>query len=484
MIDTVLSFFLAQPFFEVVVESMAIVGWLVFSYGILYAGLLLTAIYKGGQEAARWEWIILAIDVPQMNVQTPKAIEQLFAHIFSIWEPASITAVYRRGYIRQSYSFEIVSIGGYIQFLIRVRKKYRDVIEAAVYAQYPQAEITEVEDYVDSVPNAYPNDTHNIWAAEYLLTKPSAYPIRMYSEFEHNISKDTVLKDPMGTLLESFTRIGPEEQVWFQMIIEPIAEKLWKEDAIKEIKKMIGEKAASKASLLGMVFDNPLTKELAHGTNEMLSQITGSEGGFGAAEGGDVKKNDSPNNLLYLTPGQKKLVEKMEEKISKVGYNTKIRLVYSATKERYNPSRAVNSFTGAMNQYNDPFSNTILPKYMTSTQYMFADARKDYRRRVILSGYKSRDISIGKPPFVFNTEELATVWHFPMSHVATPLLQMAQLKTAEPPSGLPVDIHQALGGADITEQGELDDEIAKERPRYKTDSGEVHYEDEDGFKFG
>lgn len=483
MVDAILNFFLGQSFFEMTIELVAIGGWLILAYGILSAGLLLTAIYKAGQEAARWEWIILAIDVPQMNVQTPKAIEQLFAHIFSIWEPPSLTSVYRRGYIRQSYSFEIVSIGGYIQFLIRVRKKYRDVIEAAVYAQYPQAEITEVEDYVDSVPSTYPNDTHNIWAAEYLLTKPSAYPIRMYSEFEHSISKDTVLKDPMGTLLESFTRIGPGEQVWFQMIIEPIAEKLWKEDAIKEIKKVIGEKVPGKKDIISMLTDNTLTKEFAHSTNEMLGQLTGAEGGFGAAGGSDEKGNDSPNNLLYLTPGQKKLVEAMEEKISKIGYNTKIRLIYAATKDRYNPSRAVNSFTGAMNQYNVPFSNTILPKYMTSTQYMFADKRKDFRRRVIMSGYKSRDISVGKTPFVFNTEELATVWHFPMSHVATPHLQMAKLKTAEPPSGLPIDVLQGPVGADITEKEEQDDEIAKERPRYKTDSGEVQYTD-DGFKFG
>jgi len=271
MIAVILDFFLGQPFGEVLIEVMAICGWLVFSYGFLSAGLLLTAMYKGGQEAARWEWIVLAIDVPQMNLQTPKAIEQMFAHIFSIWEPASIGNVYRRGYIRQSYSFEIISIGGYIQFLVRVRKKYRDVIEAAVYAQYPQAEITEVEDYVDSVPDTYPNDTHNIWAAEYLLTKPSAYPIRLYKEFEHNISKDTILKDPMGTLLESFTRIGPGEQVWFQMIIEPIAEKYWKEDAIKEIKKLIGEKVPSKKGIFEFLFDNAKAKGPSYAFNFEIS---------------------------------------------------------------------------------------------------------------------------------------------------------------------------------------------------------------------
>ncbi|MBT7929683.1 hypothetical protein HN682_07190, partial [Candidatus Peregrinibacteria bacterium] len=396
------QFFLGQPAHSVIVEVIAMGGWVVIAWLLIYAGLHLLADYNSVKYKSTWEWVLLAIDIPQMNVQTPKAVEQLFAHIFSIWEPPSIGIVYRRGYRREHYSFEIVSIEGYIQFLIRVRKKFRDVVEAAVYAQYPQAEITEVEDYVESIPTKYPNETHNIWAAEYLLTQPSAFPIRMYKDFEHNISKDTVLKDPMGTLLESFTRIGPGEQVWFQLIVEPIAEKLWKGDAIKEIKKMIGEKTPAKKNILDSLIDNPLTKELVHGTNEMLGQITGSEGGFASASA-EKEKFDAPNQILYLTPGQKGLVEKMEEKISKVGFSSKIRLVYSGKKDVYKPSRAVNSFTGSMNQFNDPFSNTILPKYMTSTQYMFADARKDFRRNVIMRGYKSRDINIGKNPYVLNT---------------------------------------------------------------------------------
>ncbi len=461
------QFFLGQPVHLVMIQTIAIFGWLFFAWLLLYLGLFYLGSYKYGKENSTWEWTLLAIDIPQMNMQTPKAVEQLFAHIFSIWEPPSIGNTYRRGYRRQFYSFEIVSIEGYIQFLIRVRKKYRNVIEAAVYAQYPGAEITEVEDYVNSVPDKYPNDTHNMWAAEYLLTQPSAFPIRMYKDFEHNISKDEIMKDPMGTLLESFSRIGPGEQVWFQLIIEPIAEKLWKEDVIKEIKKLIGEKAPPKKTVLDSLTSNRLTKEMANSTNTLLGQLTGAEGGLGADAVED--KKDSPNNLLYLTPGQKKLVEAMEEKIGKIGFNTKIRLVYAAEKAVYNPSRAINSFTGAMNQFNVPSSNTLLPKYMTSTQYLFADARKDYRRRILMKAYKTRNINMGKYPFVLNVEELATIWHFPMSHVSTPLLQKAKLKTAEPPSALPVE------SISVSEEAPSLDIPAQQT--YQTDVGDVAYDD-------
>jgi hypothetical protein len=38
-----------------------------------------------------------------------------------------------------------------------------------------------------------------------------------------------------------------------------------------------------------------------------------------------------------------------------------------------------------------------------------------------------------------NIEELATIWHFPLPFVKTPLLQKAGAKRAEPPTGLPVE---------------------------------------------
>jgi hypothetical protein len=46
---------------------------------------------------------------------------------------------------------------------------------------------------------------------------------------------------------------------------------------------------------------------------------------------------------------------------------------------------------------------------------------------------------VGAKPYVLNIEELATVWHFPLPFVKTPLVQKAGAKRAEPPLGLPVE---------------------------------------------
>ena len=58
----------------------------------------------------------------------------------------------------------------------------------------------------------------------------------------------------------------------------------------------------------------------------------------------------------------------------------------------------------------------------------------------------------GSKAFVFNPHELATVWHFPMAHVKTPLIQKVETKQSEPPIGLPIEeIDLPFGDSPIPE---------------------------------
>src|SRR3989338_6029004 len=115
MVDAILTFFEQSPL--VVVRDMyGLFGWLFGFFLLLQAGLVMTAWYKRRRYISGWTHVLLAIDIPFENVQTPKAVEQMFSHMYSIMEPPSIGFVYRRGFCQFSYSLEIVSIGGYISF--------------------------------------------------------------------------------------------------------------------------------------------------------------------------------------------------------------------------------------------------------------------------------------------------------------------------------------------------------------------------------
>jgi hypothetical protein len=456
------TLFFNQPASEVIIELLAAAGWLFLIYLLLYMGLFLTRMeYKSAKYTKNWQWVLLAIDMPALNVQTPKAVEQMFSHLSGAFDSPDIAHRYRHGYKQRWFSFEIISIEGYIQFLVRTEISFRDLVEASVYAQYPDAEIVEVEDYVNSVPKKFPNETHDMWAGDFVLSEKDCYPIRTYEEFEHSISKDTVLKDPMGTFLESFSRIGPGEQMWFQIIVEPISNS-WKESSIKVISKLIGEKHAP---------SNTWADQLANAPVKFLESL-GDEIFVREASEAKAAKDSGPKNFVqFLTPGQKTVVESIEKKISKIGFKTKMRGIYIATKASFQPARGVNALQGAIKQFNIPTANSIVPKFTTgSISYFFKKKRLVKRKNVQLQAYRKRKIKTGANPFIFNIEELATVWHFPMSHVKTPQVQKSQSKAAEPPSGLPME--------SLLEDVSLGEEKLARKKGYGIDAGPEYGDDQ------
>jgi len=58
------------------------------------------------------------------------------------------------------------------------------------------------------------------------------------------------------------------------------------------------------------------------------------------------------------------------------------------------------------------------------------------RKKAIFSAYKKRSGS-GATAYYLNTEELATLYHFPMETVKAPLVKKTDAKRSEPPTGLP-----------------------------------------------
>jgi len=457
-------------------------GWLFLARAIIFLVLNYLEEYKEEKYKANWEWVVLAVDVPPMNLQTPRAVEQLFAHLAGAYDSPNLADRFRHGYKQRWFSFEIISIEGYIQFVVRTEVAFRDLVEAAIYAQYPEAEIIEVEDYTKPMLEEFQAGTIDIWAADFSLTEKDAYPIRTYEEFEHSISKDEILKDPMAPFLESFSRIGRGEQMWFQILIEPKGSS-WKEDVILEIKTLIGEKVDKPSTNpLAFLTDNAITKEIGASIREINTQFTGGEPGEAAMYDAD-DDGGAQNKLQYLTPGQKRVLEAMEKKISKIGFKTKMRGVYLARKEVFRPERGVNALIGAVNQFNNPTSNSIVPSFSSSAAYFAKNRRIIYRKRTLFEAFVKRKINAGANPFILNIEELATIWHFPMSHVKTPLLGKSSAKRAEPPSGLPVDVLPTDGSGFGQEEASVTIDTASRQRGYQTDAGAYGYDSEE-VRFG
>ncbi len=416
---------------EILVAKLFLyVGWIPLTIILIWGIFQLWIYYAQGIFGSKREFIFLAIDIPTANEQGPKAVEYMFAHLAGAHSTINLLDKYWIGKTLSSFSFEVVSIEGYTQFLVKGEKKFRDLMESMVYAQYPDAEITEVDDYTASYPDKFPDDGYDIWGGEWVLKRSNVLPIRTYIDFEDQFSGE--FKDPMAPLMELFSNLRRGEQCWYQIIVTPIGPE-WEAEAPKEISRIIGEKVSPDKNYFDKVFDGFLG--MLSSFSELIIPL------WGDIE--DKKKDEDDGvNMMNLKPDQKKGIEAIQQKVSKIGFDTKIRFIYIAEKEVFDKTRA-NSFVGVMKQFSMQDLNQLKPDMnttVTSTSYYWTSSRLDARKNRLMQAYKARSNWLGKLPGVMNTEELATLWHFPVEEsVKAPMLQKVMSRKTEAPSYLPVE---------------------------------------------
>lgn len=361
-------------------------------------------------------WNLLEIKIPKNISRTPKAMEQVFAAVHSIYvHGMRVSDKWWDGKVQPWISFEIVGYAGGVYFFIRTPSQYRNLIEASVYAQYPEAEIREANDYVDLIPATVPNASLDLFGTNFMLAREDAYPIRTYEYFEDK--EDERRLDPIAAITEVMSKLKEGETIWLQLLVKPATD-AWKKKAEEHIGTIIGTKPKTKPSVL-------------------LAIISAFGEAFSTAEPVREKKQDNPNMLMYLTPNQKDVVQAMEEKIAKLGFYTNIRFVYIDRRDRFTKSN-VSAIQGALSQFNTQNLNALRPDMDTYTRgkWPFKKEREYRKKRLLFSFYKSRMFS-GRVS-IFNTEELATIYHFPSLVVEAPMLQRIEAKKGEPPPNLPL----------------------------------------------
>ena len=67
-----------------------------------------------------------------------------------------------------------------------------------------------------------------------------------------------------------------------------------------------------------------------------------------------------------------------------------------------------------------------------------------YKQRVLYTRYKKKKFGEGSTPYILNSEELATLFHFPAGDARTPILTSPQARRAEPPINLTFSSEEQL----------------------------------------
>lgn len=402
-------------------------AWVFFGIIFLYGAVNIWLGYIQTKWSLGHKFVLLAIDIPKGNEQSPKAVENMFTYLGGAHGTQNFYEKWFEGQYQKSFSYEIVSLEGYTQFLIRTPVEFRNLIESSVYSQYPDAEISEVDDYTENVPQKYPDDEWDIFGSEFILQDSWFLPIRTYQDFEHQMGpSETQFKDPMASLMDLCGSLRPGEQFWFQIIVQPTGFD-WVKEAVAAADKILGRKKKVKPSLIMKGV------EALGNASEIIYPI------WGDIDGG--KKEEKPKTMLDLSPKEKDQVEGIYTKATKLGFNTKIRVVYVARKEVMDKAKVFNGFVGYIKQFGALGMNSFKPDVkvtMTKAVYFRRRPRLIRKKRNIFNNYINRS-SDGREPYLLNIEELATLWHFPIeANVKSPLIQKAPGRKADAPSSLPI----------------------------------------------
>jgi len=380
--------------------------------------------------------ILLAIDIPKKNEQSIQAMENFFDHLLGAHGTFTKWAKYIEGEFQLSFSCELVSIEGNVQFLIRTPKHLRNLVEAAIYGQFPDAEITEVEDYTTNVPRYFPNETHDLYGCEFSLSNKSAAkqyaPIKTYLKFQDRFTE--VFVDPMAALLETMSQIGKGEQIWIQYLVKPLAVDWGIKKGQAVVSKILGvpPPPVKKSSL----------ENVAGQASSILSEFTQELAGISFTATAEEKKKEGPPSMIqFLSPAQRELIEGVERKIYKLGFDVKIRYLYIAEKGKMNKSVGVNGLIGSFKQWTDMNSNGFKPMLAetgtNSPGYILIEWRRNTRRNYIMGAYRKRDMTMGMVAQPMCSEELASLWHFPSMFIKAPMLKTTDFTKAAAPVGLP-----------------------------------------------
>ena len=178
---------------------------------------------------------------------------------------------------------------------------------------------------------------------------------------------------------------------------------------------------------------------------------------------GSIKeeKKDEPFRMMNLTPQEKEIIELLQNKASKTGFKTKIRYIYLAKKDRFSKPKGVSGLTGALRQFILLQSNGFKPALTTKTEFFRVEQRATKKQKKLLMDYKSRSQNAGVKGdgFILNTEELASVYHFPFKYTVTPSIRKAESRRGEAPLALPTEDDY---GEDIIENEDVKELVVEQ----------------------
>ncbi len=364
-------------------------------------------------------WTVFRIRPNFLSERNPAVAEHMFSALHGIFQKHSFLEKLT-GKPQTSFSFEVTTVEGRISFFARIPERYAKLLEAQIYANYPDTEISIVSDYF-----SHENQKTVAWADLHLINS-DLWPIKRYSQFEDNISR--MLHDPMAGLTLPISQIPHGAMAGIQIACRPNDSASFRHRAIKLLKIIENrsfrspaaqgryEKRFLKKGILSslLILKHRLFRRFATGIGQNSSTYTEDDREIEMS-----RRHERENE--FTAAG---------DKVSRLAFETAIRIFYMSPEvDEQKAEDKIREIAGAFQQFHIPQLNG----FQLST----------LKKNGLLLKKRIQNVRILKQ-MILNTEELATVFHLPNKTVSTPRIDWVTYRKLEPPYNLPMDPEKDL----------------------------------------
>jgi hypothetical protein len=280
-----------------------------------------------------------------------------------------------------------------IFFYVGAPKKFIDIVERQIHSFYPKAAIERVKDYNIFYPGSFT-------AASYLkLREKDCLPLRTYQTLE---------SDPLNNITNVLGKFDEKKEgAAIQLLVKP-ARGSWRSKG-----RDIAHKMQQGRRFADVKRDNPMRLFFRGFFNTIFKKE-------------DDQKKDvfKPNKeTVQLTPEEQEIVKKIEGKANKPGFSANIRLVSSALSQE-RAEAVLAELENAFIQFESPGVNG------------FKVVRENKKKNNKISfDFIFRNFN-NEQSFILSSEEISSIYHFPLFSTETPKIAWLKARTAAPPPNI------------------------------------------------
>ncbi len=428
----------------------------VLAIGFLYLAFHFFRALRLSSNNRKIESVLLRVAVSKTNERGPIVAEQIYSALHGLEKNYGFVD-YMLGRPKPRISLEIASVNNLIQFFVWAPRRYKNVIESQIYAQYPDVEISEVDDYSKEAFNLFEvvhsttstvSDSSELVeyepkkaslnarassaamdgaiTAELRLTDPYIYPLKRYSQFEDKMTR--LATEPLAGITATLSKLNAtDEQAWIQITMEPTGD-WWRKRGLKCLKIVSGG-----------LFDNNFW------LNKLATKIYLARGfwrrfyysplyllfwmlrGFSTGDlpsGKNGGNDDDLDEQVSRTHDREDPISAAVDKVTRLSFDTNIRIVYIPRPENRDLAEIkLNEIASSFSQFNMPNMNSLdISKITQGNRQMI----RRYQQRQVVN------------PMILNVEEIATIYHMPSQDVGTPNVFWVNSRRLEPPHDLPL----------------------------------------------